>query len=289
MPWRWRRLHPAVLAGAVEVLQDQHELSIQEAYTPHSTCFGCGTFVIRSLHVDKFQPSSPCSETAHSLRTVIAVAMFFTDWIHAGPESRSQLHLRSFRSRGGLTACVKFDLQCQAFPGIVHGGAISAMFECHGNWTAAITLMDRGRLSKPPLTLTKEILVRRAGLLQEQLRQCNTSLECKPGRLTVDYCHAPIAGAVFGADAAPRRSASGQLCHTCGGVQGQSITQGQCPSGPATVQGQHRPYDLQPCHATAEQDVQVMLMFMQVVPGGEEQIFATSTGRFKKVGALRAI
>ena len=35
-------LHPAVLEGAVEVLQDQNELSIQEAYTPHSTCYGCG-------------------------------------------------------------------------------------------------------------------------------------------------------------------------------------------------------------------------------------------------------
>lgn len=26
----------------MEVLQGQQELSIQEAYTPHSTCFGCG-------------------------------------------------------------------------------------------------------------------------------------------------------------------------------------------------------------------------------------------------------
>ena len=28
---------------------------------------------------------------------------------------------------------------------------------------------------------------------------------------------------------------------------------------------------------------------LQVIPDGPEQVFATSTGRFKKVGALRAI
>jgi predicted thioesterase len=41
----------------------------------------------------------------------------------------------------------------------MNGGIISALFDCHGNWTAAIALMDRGCLPKPPLTLTKELLV----------------------------------------------------------------------------------------------------------------------------------
>ena len=47
----------------------------------------------------------------------------------------------------------------QAFPGITSGGIVSALFDCHGSWTAALALMDQGRLSKPPLTLTKEMLV----------------------------------------------------------------------------------------------------------------------------------
>ena len=36
---------------------------------------------------------------------------------------------------------------------------VSALFDCHGNWTAAIALMDKAALPKPPLTLTYEMLV----------------------------------------------------------------------------------------------------------------------------------
>lgn len=36
---------------------------------------------------------------------------------------------------------------------------MNALFDCHGNWTAAISLMDRGFVPNPPLTLTKELLV----------------------------------------------------------------------------------------------------------------------------------
>lgn len=45
-------------------------------------------------------------------------------------------------------------------PGIINGGVVSALFDCHGNWTAAIALMDKAALPKPPLTLTYEMLVR---------------------------------------------------------------------------------------------------------------------------------
>ena len=41
----------------------------------------------------------------------------------------------------------------------MNGGIVSALFDCHGNWTAAVALMDRGCLPKPPLTLTYELLV----------------------------------------------------------------------------------------------------------------------------------
>ena len=41
----------------------------------------------------------------------------------------------------------------------MNGGAIGALFDCHGNWTAAIALMDHSSLSKPPLTLTTEVQV----------------------------------------------------------------------------------------------------------------------------------
>lgn len=38
---------------------------------------------------------------------------------------------------------------------------MQSLFDCHGNWTAAIALMDNAATPKPPLTLTYEMLVRR--------------------------------------------------------------------------------------------------------------------------------
>jgi hypothetical protein len=45
--------------------------------------------------------------------------------------------------------------------GILNGGILSTLLDCHGNWTAAISLMDRSCLPKPPLTLTASMLVSR--------------------------------------------------------------------------------------------------------------------------------
>jgi hypothetical protein len=36
---------------------------------------------------------------------------------------------------------------------------LSTIMDCHGNWTAAVALMDRAGLPSPPLTLTASILV----------------------------------------------------------------------------------------------------------------------------------
>ena len=77
----------------------------------------------------------------------------------AGPAAEDGLHLKSFRVDNGLSATVCLDKKYQAFPGIINGGIISALFDCHGNWTAAIALMDRAKLPRPPLTLTAELLV----------------------------------------------------------------------------------------------------------------------------------
>lgn len=70
---------------------------------------------------------------------------------------------------GGLQATTRLKTKYQAFPGIINGGVISALFDCHGNWTAAIALMDRSGLPRPPLTLTSELLVH--FLLIELLKQ----------------------------------------------------------------------------------------------------------------------
>ena len=42
----------------------------------------------------------------------------------------------------------------QAFPGMVNGGIIGTLMDCHGNWAAAIALMDEQNLDEPPCTVT---------------------------------------------------------------------------------------------------------------------------------------
>ena len=79
----------------------------------------------------------------------------------AGPASEEGLRLRSFRIPGGLEATVTLDKNYCAFPGIMNGGIITSLFDCQGNWAAALALMDKGCLPMPPLTLTYEMLVRR--------------------------------------------------------------------------------------------------------------------------------
>ena len=40
------------------------------------------------------------------------------------------------------------------FPGMINGGIIGTLLDCHGNWTAAVALMDTNNLSEPPCTVT---------------------------------------------------------------------------------------------------------------------------------------
>ena len=42
----------------------------------------------------------------------------------------------------------------QAFPGMINGGIIGTLLDCHGNWTAAVALMDQDGSDEPPCTVT---------------------------------------------------------------------------------------------------------------------------------------
>mmetsp|Transcript_19511 Transcript_19511/g.58975 ORF Transcript_19511/g.58975 Transcript_19511/m.58975 type:complete len:228 (-) Transcript_19511:1091-1774(-) len=76
-----------------------------------------------------------------------------------GPHNPDGLQLKSYRIKNGLSAKVILQNKWMCFPGIASGGIITTLFDCHGNWTAAISLMDKQCLPRPPLTLTSEMLV----------------------------------------------------------------------------------------------------------------------------------
>ncbi len=48
----------------------------------------------------------------------------------------------------------------QAFPGILNGGIIGALLDCHSNWTAAYFLMKQNGKTEPDCTVTADFHVK---------------------------------------------------------------------------------------------------------------------------------
>lgn len=94
--------------------------SVQEHFAPTSICFGCG------------------------------------------PANRDGLRIRSFEApEGGALLCDWQPLPMhQAFPGILNGGIIGALMDCHSNWTAALYLMRAHEFKAPPCCVTADFAVK---------------------------------------------------------------------------------------------------------------------------------
>lgn len=71
-----------------------------------------------------------------------------------GPANEHGLQIDSHRIDGGLTMTFRPEAHHQAFPGMVNGGIIGTLLDCHGNWTAAVALMDAQGTDEPPCTVT---------------------------------------------------------------------------------------------------------------------------------------
>ncbi len=71
-----------------------------------------------------------------------------------GPANEHGLRINSFRTADGLTMDFVPADHHQAFPGMINGGIIGTLLDCHGNWAAAVALMDAQGLDEPPCTVT---------------------------------------------------------------------------------------------------------------------------------------
>lgn len=71
-----------------------------------------------------------------------------------GPSNPQGLQIRSFRTENGLEMEFTTSDEHQAFPGMVNGGIIGTLLDCHGNWAAAIALMEVNNMGNPPCTVT---------------------------------------------------------------------------------------------------------------------------------------
>jgi len=94
---------------------------LQETFAPHNACFGCGPANEKGLRIK----SVPVLDG--DAREVVC------RWT---PESHHE-----------------------AFPGVLNGGIIGAILDCHCNWTAAWHLTKLRQLDTPPCTVTAEFKV----------------------------------------------------------------------------------------------------------------------------------
>jgi acyl-coenzyme A thioesterase PaaI-like protein len=121
-----------------------------------------------------------------------------------GPANPKGLRIRSFVSGGDVVAEWMPGPHHEAFTGVLSGGIIGTLLDCHSNWTAAHHLMRRAGAEAPPCTVTAEYAVR--------LRRPTPSTQ--PVRLRARVVDSTDDRAVVEATL----ESGGQVCASCRGV-----------------------------------------------------------------------
>lgn len=101
-------------------------VSLQQQFSPDSTCFGCGPANDRGLRIGSAE-ADPGDPAAHPGELV-------ADWQPLPHHA--------------------------AFDDVLNGGIIGALLDCHSNWAAAIQLMHDTGAAGPPGCVTAEMTVR---------------------------------------------------------------------------------------------------------------------------------
>jgi acyl-coenzyme A thioesterase PaaI-like protein len=114
------------------------------------------------------------------------------------------LRIRSFPKNGEVVAEWKPEKKYEAFPGVLNGGVIGTLLDCHCNWTAAYYLMKRAKEVRPPCTVTSEYSIK---LLRPTPTSASVFLSAKVVDLAGD--RATVEGTL---------SAGGEVCASCRGV-----------------------------------------------------------------------
>ena len=120
-----------------------------------------------------------------------------------GPANEKGLHVRSFVEGDAVVAEWTPEPHHEAFPGVLNGGIIGSLLDCHSNWTAAWHLMERAGLDHPPCTVTADFHIK-------LLRPTPTDVSVKLNAKVMDSSddRAKIEAEL---------SANGKLCATCTG------------------------------------------------------------------------
>ncbi len=98
------------------------EQALQDRFAPSNRCFGCGPANDKGLRIKSVPTGTGAADP------VVA------EWM---PQEHHE-----------------------AFTGMLNGGIIGALLDCHGNWTAAWHLRNRAGADTPPCTVTAEYHVK---------------------------------------------------------------------------------------------------------------------------------
>jgi len=121
-----------------------------------------------------------------------------------GPENARGLRIKSMVAGQEVVADWSAEEHHEAFPGMLNGGIIGALLDCHSNWTAAWHLMVQSGASEPPSTVTADFHVK--------LKRPTPSK--KPVRLTARVVESTADRAVVEAEL----SSEGKVTSTCRGT-----------------------------------------------------------------------
>ena len=105
------------------------QLSDQDRYAPNSICFGCGPANQQGLQIKSHWEGDPKAVGGPAAGKFV---MEYTPQAHH-----------------------------QAFPGVVNGGILGTLLDCHSNWCAVTTIMkERGIADEAPSCVTAEFHVK---------------------------------------------------------------------------------------------------------------------------------
>jgi len=121
-----------------------------------------------------------------------------------GPANAKGLRIRSFEDGEGLRAVWTPQPHHEAFDGMLNGGIIGALMDCHSNWAAAVHFMKARGEDTPPCTVTAEFHVK---LLRVTPSDGSVSLHARVVESTADR-----------ATVEAEMEAGGKTTATCRGV-----------------------------------------------------------------------
>ena len=121
-----------------------------------------------------------------------------------GPANPDGIKVRSFVRGDEVVAEWTPQPKYEAFPGVLNGGIIGTLLDCHCNWTAAWHLMNQAGSPRPPCTVTADYAIK---LLRPTPTSGPVFLSAKVVESTAD--RATIEGTL---------TAGGKPCATCRGT-----------------------------------------------------------------------